>query len=182
MLSKAKIRKQQLEYLKNRNLTGKTLFEQSELLKKLFQSKQWQAAKLVAMTFSLSHELDTRPIMMQAFLENKQVCVPRVISKQQMEFALITTTTVLKQSNFGILEPSKTATMINPNQIDLIIVPGLAFSATGQRIGYGGGYYDRYLRTYSGNTVALVESMCYFDKVNWQVQDNDVAVQEIIKV
>lgn len=182
MIAKEMVRKQQLEYLQTRTLTGKILLDQSKLLQKLYQSREWQEAKMIALTFSLPHELNTRPLIMQAFLEDKRVCLPRVFPNRQMKFGVVTPTTQLECSRLGILEPSMHAAFVESTEIDMILVPGLAFSARGHRVGYGGGYYDRYLQTYAGKTIALAEPGCFFKKENWQVEADDVAIQKIITV
>ena len=62
-------------------------------------------------------------------------------------------------------------------EIDLIVVPGLLFSSRGFRIGFGGGFYDRYLADYQGETCSLVFSEQLYD--DWEVEDFDIPVQKI---
>ena len=66
---------------------------------------------------------------------------------------------------------------IDKEEIDLIVVPGLLFSSRGFRIGFGGGFYDRYLADYQGETCSLVFSEQLYD--DWEVEDFDIPVQKI---
>ncbi|MCG4787991.1 5-formyltetrahydrofolate cyclo-ligase, partial [Roseburia faecis] len=71
-----------------------------------------------------------------------------------MEFVQIDEDTEFEETGFGVLEPLA-GMVLQPQEIDLIVVPGVAFTANGKRLGFGGGYYDRYLANYLGKTVSL---------------------------
>lgn len=94
-------------------------------------------------------EIPTQPLIEAAFECGKKVAVPRVMSKTEMVFIYITSLDGLETSAYGIPEPvydeSKKAV---PTADSLIIVPGLVFDKRLYRIGYGGGYYDRYTSAY----------------------------------
>ena len=82
-----------------------------------------------------------------------------------------------KEILFGLLEPQGDFTILEPSQIDLIHVPGLAFNTSGYRVGYGGGYYDRYLEHFPGNTISTLYPC--------QIQDfhpdpHDIPVEEVL--
>ena len=62
----------------------------------------------------------------------------------------------LVKTSFGLLEPQGNLEVVDASQIDLIHVPGLVFTTKGYRIGYGGGYYDRYLKHFSGHTFSTI--------------------------
>ena len=128
------------------------------LAQQLFSTKEWLDAKSIGITIASSHEISTIPIIQQAWREGKKVAVPKCIpSEKKMIFYYIQHLNQLESSYYDLLEPivSKT-TEAKSEELDYMIVPGVAFDERGYRIGYGGGYYDRYLQTYTGATVSLL--------------------------
>ena len=82
----------------------------------------------------------------------------------------------LELTVFGIWEPRSERT-VEKSHIDLIHVPGVAFNKKGYRIGYGGGYYDRYLADFKGMTVSTIYP---YQLVDFQPDDCDIPVQEVL--
>ncbi|MEG0289341.1 MAG: 5-formyltetrahydrofolate cyclo-ligase [Carnobacterium sp.] len=154
-MTKQEIRKQIIERLKE--LTGKKKKEQeAAILARLFQTVEWKEAKIIATTMAQEMELNTRPIIEKAWEEGKQVVLPRAKKNRIMDFVRYTSETPMETSTFGLSEPAAALPAIPKADIDMVIVPGLAFSEKGYRVGFGGGYYDRFLADYTGNTVSLV--------------------------
>lgn len=89
-------------------------------------------------------EVDTWPIMRAALAEGKAVAVPRVEGRT-MTFYRIRGVEDLIPGSFGISEPNQACKPLIPGPGDVMLLPGAAFDREGHRIGYGGGYYDRYL-------------------------------------
>lgn len=113
-------------------------------------------AKVVFIYVSFANEVDTHRIIEYALGLGKKVCVPRVINRSEgMKALFIRCLGELKLSKFGILEPKDSENFVRQEDIDLCIIPGLAFDKNGGRIGYGGGYYDRFFSTNGSRKIAL---------------------------
>ncbi|MCR6110443.1 5-formyltetrahydrofolate cyclo-ligase [Bacillus sp. A301a_S52] len=128
--------------------------------KKLFSHYVWKEASTIAVTVSMKNEINTLPIIEQAWQDNKQVVVPRCRrSDNALLFYNLTHWEELQESFYGLREPDVTRCPLrNRSDIDLVIVPGLVFDEKGYRIGYGGGYYDRFL---TGEYLFSTMSLCY---------------------
>lgn len=100
-------------------------------------------AKKIAIYVSYRHEADTRALMKRHF-DDKLLAVPRIENKE-MNFYVIHSLNELEKGYFGVDEPV-TQTLMKPDDLDLIIVPLLLFDRKRNRVGYGAGYYDRYMK------------------------------------
>ncbi len=117
----------------------------------------YKQAEKVMIYLSFGWEIDTWSIVNDLQAKGKQVYVPVVRSNPKSLIATAYTSREdLTPAIFGILEPGPDAPTIRPEELNLVIVPGLAFSSQGFRIGYGGGYYDRFLITTKAETIGLV--------------------------
>lgn len=177
---KKKQRSVQLAKLQQLDPTQKQR-ESLSIYKQLFASAEWQNATVIATTMSGNIELNTLPIIQQAGLENKTIVIPKTLPKWQMNFQIFDQNTKLVKSKFNVLEPEN-GKEVAKQQIDLILVPGLGFAQAGNfRLGFGGGYYDRFLSDYTGKTVSLVLSVQFFEQPVWPVEAHDIPVQSLIK-
>lgn len=157
-----------------------TKVEATKLLKKLQETSAWKKAKSIATTISSPIEVPTEMIVEAALTEGKKVYLPKCMPKRQMAFLPFTNREDLIVSDFGLSEPAYNEDLVN-QEPDLVIVPGLAFAKdTNYRVGFGGGYYDRFLSQYQGNTVALVPSAMEFESADWQVEDHDIQIDQLI--
>jgi 5-formyltetrahydrofolate cyclo-ligase len=111
----------------------------------LLQAPQYQLAQTLFTYVSLADEVDTRRLIEAALLAGKQVCVPRCGGFGQMDAVIIGGEGDLIKGTYGLLEPRADLPVVGLTDIDLIIVPCLAATRSGLRLGYGGGFYDRYL-------------------------------------
>ncbi|ADG41522.1 MULTISPECIES: 5-formyltetrahydrofolate cyclo-ligase [Leuconostoc] len=152
--------------------------EEAALHHLLFRSVQWQNAQVVAVVLSTPTELNTQPIIQRAWLENKRTVVPKIIDKH-MFFVEITEQSEFYLGPMSIREPLSSE-IFDTDAIDLVIVPGLAFSMDGKRLGYGAGYYDRFLAHYDGQSIALALGVQLID---WfPVEPHDQLVDVILNV
>lgn len=123
----------------------------------LFGTEEWKYANTIAITISRPPEVDTYPIIHEAWRTGKTIVVPKCHkSTREMTFHIIHSFEELESVFFGLLEPivSKTV-VVDKGDIDLVIVPGLGYTTKGYRLGFGGGYYDRFLIDYKGKTLSL---------------------------
>nr|WP_285853540.1 5-formyltetrahydrofolate cyclo-ligase [Bacillus safensis] len=155
-------------------------FEQSIALlhEHLFQLPAWKQANTVALTMSRGKEVPTMPLIEKAWQEGKTVCVPTCFPEtKEMTFYEYTPKTKMISRYFGLLEPDPLeSAAIHKKTIDLIIVPGVCFDRQGYRIGYGGGYYDRYLADYHGETLALCLTVQQTEQIPAETHDIPVSI------
>lgn len=110
-------------------------------------------------------EINTRSIIQYAWSGGKQVAVPRCLEKGQMEACVINKEEDLEEGKFGIMEPKAGCKVLMPEQIDLIVLPCLSCDKKGNRLGYGGGYYDRYLEKCTGVRVVICREKLMLDEI-----------------
>ncbi len=129
---------------RKRAMTEEEIVSSSEALGKLFtQSEAYQKAKTIYGYLPYNQEVRTVPMLEQALREGKQVAVPKVYG-DEMKFILITDLSLVEKGYAGIPEPIADGP-IAEDQTALVLMPGLAFDPQGHRIGYGGGFYDKFL-------------------------------------
>jgi 5-formyltetrahydrofolate cyclo-ligase len=127
------------------------------IVNQLLQSAEFRNANTIGLTLSRFPEVETRPLIEAAWQAGKRVAVPKCIQEtRDMDFRLITSYTNLETVYMNLLEPIVAETVaVEKAAIDLQIVPGVVYSNDGYRIGFGGGYYDRYLANYNGHMLSL---------------------------
>jgi len=161
---------------------AQTKKEGTQLLRNLMATPEWQQADSIATTVSSPIEVATSPIIQAALDAGKKVYLPKTMPHRQMAFLPFTNSEDLVVSSYGIPEPAYDETLVNQNP-DLVIVPGVAFAAdTNYRVGFGGGYYDRFLAQYTGNTVALVPTAMKFSEADWSIEEYDIKIGKLILV
>jgi 5-formyltetrahydrofolate cyclo-ligase len=141
-------------------------------------SKLYKESKSIFCYVPYSNEIDTRPILNRTLLDSKVLLIPKVIGKDMIAVKANNLNDLIKNS-YGILEPISDKPY-NKEDIDIIIVPALGFNNDGHRIGFGGGYYDRYLADYEGATIGFVLKDFIID--NFDQEPKDVPVKELIIV
>ena len=172
---KSELRKQVLQEMKALPREQKQFIDQA-LTERLLQHPFYQEAKVIATYLSFPHEFQTQELIEQALKDGKKVLIPKTYPKGCMDFVVYNPQQLVKTS-FGLLEPQGDLEVVDASQIDLIHVPGLAFTREGYRIGYGGGYYDRYLKHFTGHTLSTVYPCQIRDFIP---EDHDIPVQEVL--
>ncbi|MET3574766.1 5-formyltetrahydrofolate cyclo-ligase [Bhargavaea ullalensis] len=124
---------------------------------RLISDNRFGEADTIGITVSRHPEIDTLPVIRAAWKAGKRVAVPRCHpADRSMQFREITSFDQLETVYMDLREPAEGRTRpVAKEEIGLIVVPGVVFSPDGFRIGFGGGYYDRYLAGYRGETVSL---------------------------
>ena len=172
---KAELRKKILQEMKALSQEQKQAMDRA-LTERFLQHPFYQEAKTIATYLSFPHEFQTQELIEQALKDDKKVLIPKTYPKGRMDCVVYHPQQLVKTS-FGLLEPQGDLEVVEPSQIDLIHVPGLAFTTEGYRIGYGGGYYDRYLEHFAGHTMSTIYP-CQVQEFN--SEDHDIAVQEVL--
>lgn len=125
------------------------------IFNKLINSEEFKKANTIAFYISFSDEVDTKRLIDYSLSINKTIVIPKVVDEKLEFYYFNGDYTLLAKSRFNILEPDSTACRIDDNQIDLMIIPGLAFDLNNYRLGYGKGYYDRYLKKHHIKNIGL---------------------------
>lgn len=172
---KSELRKQVLHEMKAIPRTQKVTLDLS-LTERLLQHPFYQEAKIIATYLSFSHEFQTQGLIEKALRDGKKVLIPKTYPKGRMDFVVYDPQQLVKTA-FDLLEPQGNLEVVDASQIDLIHVPGLVFTTEGYRIGYGGGYYDRYLEHFSGHTLSTVYPCQIQDFIS---EKHDIPVQEVL--
>ncbi|MCI8623980.1 MAG: 5-formyltetrahydrofolate cyclo-ligase [Provencibacterium sp.] len=120
---------------------------------------QYQRAKTVILYMSTAIEVDTLGIIRHALAHGKRVALPRCLpGTRLMDFYYIRSLEDLEPGSYGLLEPKTDCEKLVRYENSICLVPALAYDRSGYRLGYGGGYYDRFLSGYTGTRIGLIYS------------------------
>lgn len=165
-------------------LSEESIREKSlEIARKLVGLAEFQASQNILFFLSLPSEVQTDEMIQQALSLGKKVHVPLVDAKhRRLKISEISGLDIgFERKQFGILEPGLAhLKIVPPETLDFVLVPGLAFDRKGGRVGYGAGYYDRFLKGVRGHAVSV--GVAY----DFQMLDSvpqtqfDVPVQKIL--
>ncbi len=142
------------------------------ILERFKASPFYQNARRLGLYASFGSEVNTWPLIGQALLEGKIVALPRTYpKKKELVFHRVFCLSELVPGPYGLLEPPERNPQLGPEELDLIVVPGLAFDYQGHRLGYGGGFYDRLLGASRLLKVALAFSFQVLPEIPHQEHD-----------
>lgn len=140
----------------------------------------YKKAKTVLLYCSFGSEVETRPLIKKLLKDKKTTLLPVIIPKTKTIKAL-EIKNFEKDTQVGhlkITEPKNYCKEFAKNEIDLIIAPGIAFGEKGERLGYGKGFYDRFLHGYNG----IIIGICFENQVTDQIilEEHDVKMHKIV--
>ena len=150
------------------------------IYKKVLNEPSIKEGKTIALTISSFPEVNTWPIIEALWAQGKQVVVPKCNREtREMTFYNITSFSQTENVYMDLLEPIPTLCKpISKEVIDVCIVPGIVFDKRGYRVGYGGGYYDRFLENFSEKTIALAFTSQLVEEVPFN--HYDVPIEQLI--
>lgn len=176
-MEKKTLRKKYLEIrqrIKDKVQKSKMIFE------KIIQEKEYQNAKVIALYKNLKSEVDTSELIKYSVNQGKLVCLPKVVG-EEIKFYQISKTEEFIKSKFGVEEPEENPEKeIKKNKIDLVIVPGVCFDTRKNRLGFGKGYYDRFLTGTNLKTVGICFEEQILKDCFLPVEENDVKMQKVL--
>lgn len=123
-------------------------------------------------------EPETEGLVKELAARGKRVGLPRMLPGRGMEVRLYDPARPLAAAPFGLLEPDEACPVLNKEEIDLALVPALCYDRRGYRLGFGGGYYDRWLKDFSGRTVGLCRAALLLDRA--PVEGHDIRVDLVL--
>lgn len=143
-MDKKKVRDITIKNRNNLNLVERNNMD-NLILDKLLKSEIYKESINIFTFINYGSEVQTKSFISKAIEDGKKVFVPKTVKgTRDMKAVEISSLENLRPDNWGILEPKTFDGEVDKQLLDLIIVPGVAFDRNGNRIGYGGGYYDRY--------------------------------------
>ncbi len=161
-------------------LTSTQVNEKSnQICQKLFKTKEWIESESVFLYIPFGKEINTNFIIDKGISLYKKIYSPRINGKNMDFFRIDNTLDSLITNSMGIKEPPLGLEPKTPDSKTLIIVPGLAFSPRGERLGRGGGYYDRYLSIYKNAMLIALAFKCQIT-TKIPTDDWDINIKKVI--
>lgn len=150
------------------------------IMEKIIASSFYKAAHVIAVYASLPFEVDTTALVLQAFRDHKAVVFPKVENNDLAFYKVASLSELTTRGPLNIKEPVPSKDrLVLKHDSDLIIVPGICFDLKKYRVGYGKGFYDRYLVNNKAHTIGVCFKEQIYDK-DIPVNDQDIAVDEVI--
>ena len=137
-------------------------------------SAEFQKADTVLLYYPIKNELSPLPLFEIARKSGKQIAFPKCEDNGTLSFRAVSSLCELHEAKFGIFEPKEAAEIVKTNENTLCIVPALAFSRDGARLGYGKGFYDKFLQSFEGFSVGFCYSKLVLDTLPTQMHDAPV--------
>ncbi len=139
----------------------------TEIYHRLITTYQYRECKVLLIYASTAIEVDTLKIIEHALRNDRRVALPRCIKgTRDMVFHYITDISQLESGTFGVMEPTEDLPVWQLEDGGLAVVPALTLDSFGFRLGYGGGYYDRFLSGFSGDSIGITYNANYCYRLN----------------
>lgn len=177
-MPKRSLRRTMLAYRKS--LSEEESRSTSLLIQRTFlETEEYRRARIIVVYASVHNEVDTEMVVQTALDSGKNVAFPAVV-EHGLVFRQVKAVSSMNSGAFGIMEPCPDCRVFSPDEIDVFILPGIAFDLKGERIGYGKGFYDMTLHCMEGQ--GKLVGLCYdFQLVNEILREpHDVKVDLII--
>jgi 5-formyltetrahydrofolate cyclo-ligase len=146
-----------------------------KMQKKIKKIYAFKNAKKIGVYYPIQSEILTQDIIQELISDGKEVFLPKVIG-EKMEFRKIKDFSSLEKGNFDIMEPKDDCP--TDNNLDVILVPTVGISPDGVRLGYGYGFYDKFLAKYNVTTIALTLEKQIIKNI--PKSDHDVTIDWIV--
>ena len=148
--------------------------ESTHLIHRFQSLKTFQDSKIIALYKAIGGEVSLEPLFSNCWKQGKRTCIPLFNEQSRLyEMAEISATTRFRIGHFGIQEPVEPS-LLNISKINLIAVPGVAFDAAGNRLGRGGGYYDRILAELQGISIGIAFNFQILPDIPCETHDKPV--------
>ncbi|MGI0027302.1 MAG: 5-formyltetrahydrofolate cyclo-ligase [Nitrosopumilaceae archaeon] len=174
VVEKARLRKQLLNARDSMSLDFIKITSK-EIQENLRKIDFFRNAKTIGAYYSIGSEVRTQDILQEILNAGKELALPKVV-KNDLVFKKISNFAELEPGNFAVMEPKDKCEIVK--NLDAVIVPAIALTKDGFRLGYGFGYYDRYLHGKKSTTIAL----SYAKQVikSFPLDDHDVKTNFIV--
>lgn len=157
-----------------------SLDSDKKIFDRLLDSDEYFMAKNIFTFVGVGKEVDTRKIIQHALDNGKEVYVPLCTSKTEMKAIKITSLDRLEKNKLGLYEPRNNSQSISLDRIEFALIPCMYADRKGNRIGYGGGYYDRFFSNFNGEFPAFILAREEMIKEELPVDENDISFKYLL--
>ena len=162
---KRKLRNQYKQYRLALSADVKADYDK-KICEALMQLVSFKYSDTILMYAPLEGEIDVMPIAERALELGKRVAFPLCVEEpRNLDFKYVSSLDELKSGSYSIAEPTEDMESVTDLSRSICIIPGIVFDKEGYRVGYGKGYYDRFLAVYDGTKFGLAYSECILDSV-----------------
>lgn len=151
---------------------------ENQIFDRFIKLKQYAECNQILLYSAVGSELSTEKVFKYASGDGRRCCFPVCINDCELVFRYVTPNDTMKTGMYGIDEPSDSSQVFIPSRSDICIVPAFSFDLEGFRLGYGKGYYDRFLSGFTGVSVGFCPHSLLSEKL--PRNSHDVSVNIIV--